>query len=133
MGMSAEVIAIGPFQRHLVPYLRHPPERYVATREGATLVESVMSTTEGTARSRALAACLGIDPWDFNAHAIDPFRLLRADVDALYLLFAREATCSVHRLPGRQATCEGCERASPVTKLLHLRAAGYTFYFRPNG
>ena len=52
MGMSAEVLAIGPFRQRLVPYLRHAAHRYAATREGALIVEVVCATPEGTTRSR---------------------------------------------------------------------------------
>ncbi len=112
MGMSADVVAIGPFRRELVPYLTHAPERYAATREGAVLVERVFSTPEGSTRSRELATCLGIDPWDFRGHALDASR---ADVDALRALF------------------DPYGQGAWVARFVALRAAGHRFFFRPNG
>lgn len=109
MGMSAEVLALGPFRRALVPFLSHPAERYAATREGVTLVECVFRTPEGSSRSRELAACLRVDPWDFNTHAFDPWRV---DLDALRELFGGDA---------------GCEA------FIALREAGFEFFFLPNG
>jgi hypothetical protein len=112
MGMCAEVFAIGPFRRELVPNLTHAPERYAATREGAILIERIFSTPEGSNRSHQLATCLGIDPWDFRGHALDA---TRADVDGLHAMFDPYG-----------------QRAS-VERFVKLRAAGYRFFFRPNG
>jgi hypothetical protein len=33
MGMTAEVLAIGPFSALLIPYLTHPPDRYASVQE----------------------------------------------------------------------------------------------------
>ncbi len=112
MGMSAEVFAIGPFLRELVPHLTHVPERYAATREGTLLIERVFSTPEGSSRSRELATCLGIDPWDFRGHAVDASR---ADIERLHGMFD----------PYGQSVW--------VQRFVALRDAGYRFFFRPNG
>lgn len=114
MGMSAEVLAVGPFRRSLLPFLGHPAERYAATREGATLVESVFRTPEGSSRSRQLAECLGIDPWDFNTHAFNPWSV---DLAALRELFAGALHGEAH----------------PVDAFVGLREAGFEFFFLPNG
>lgn len=110
MGMSAEVLGIGPFRHALVPYLRHPAHRYAATREGAIIVEVVCATPGGTARSHELARCFGVDPWNFGEHAVDPWRV---DLAALRDLFASEPIS--------------------VERLLALREAEFRFFFRPNG
>ena len=129
MGMSAEVLSIGPFRTTLVPHLRHPPERYAATREGAVIVEVVVSYRHGNSVSRDLAACFGIDAWDFNAHAFDPWR---TDIDALRRCVKHDG-CPAH-VPGeRQPNCTACQSIDPVAKFLALRDAGHRFYFRPNG
>ncbi|RKH89779.1 hypothetical protein D7Y21_09285 [Corallococcus sp. AB045] len=111
MGMYGEVLGIGPFHRELVPFLQQPEAWHWDTREGAIIVVPVFSAPEGSSRSRALAECLGADPWDFNTHALDPWR---ADVDALKQF---EQPGEAHRLE--------C--------FLRLRDAGFSFYFQPNG
>jgi hypothetical protein len=108
MGMSAEVLAIGPFQQRLLPFLDQPPERHATTREGAMLVVSVFEAFEGSTRSRELAACVGVEPWDFKTHVFDPWR---ADLAAL------RASHAAHR----------------VERFIRLREAGFEFFFRPNG
>ncbi|XXX74630.1 hypothetical protein WMF30_43970 [Sorangium sp. So ce134] len=132
MGMSAEVLAIGPFRRDLVPHLCHPAERFEATVEGALIVERVFYTPEGSSRSRQLASCFGVDPWALGRHALDPFR---ADLGALRELFAHEARCALHRggAPASEAACPRCSRLDAVAKFLALREAGHQFFFLPNG
>ena len=110
MGMAADVLAIGPFRPSLLPHLDYPAHLHARTSEGATLIETVFETSEGSTRSRALAACFGIDPWDFDAHALDAGA---ADVERLRTLFSEELEL--------------------VEKFLALREAGFRFYFRPNG
>ncbi|WNG46650.1 hypothetical protein F0U60_22950 [Archangium minus] len=132
--MSAEVLAIGPFRRALLPVLSHSAERYAATREGVSLVESVIPMLHhGNTVGRELAHCLGVEPWDFNTHVFDPWRV---DLEALRAFLGRYLPgCAAHRsLPARE-TCEACRRASslPVDKLILLREAGFEFFFLPNG
>lgn len=110
--MSAEVLAIGPFHRALGPMLG-PPELHANTREGAVLIVPVFAAPEGSSRGRALAACLQVDPWDFNTHAFDPWA---ADIAALHRFHAYEVP-----------------RGAAVERFLALRAAGFEFHFLPNG
>lgn len=110
--MSAEVLAIGPFHRTLAPVLG-TPGLHANTRDGALLVVPVFAAPEGSTRSRELAACLQVDPWDFNTHAFDPWA---ADLAALQD-FQR------HEVP----------RGAAVERFLALRAAGFEFHFIPNG
>jgi hypothetical protein len=112
--MSAEVIAIGPFSEALVPLLHLPAQWYAKMPEGALLFEPVLSTPEGSTRSRQLASCLSVEPWDFNTHAFDPWQV---DVPALRALFPESRP----------------EEARCVEKFLRLREAGFAFHFRPNG
>ena len=111
MGMSADVFAIGPFRRDLVPYLTHLPERYATTREEAVLIERIFST-EGSHRGRELATCFGIDPWDFRDHA----------------LYAERVD-----IAGLRAMSDPCGQQKSIERFVRLRAAGYRFFFRPNG
>ena len=108
MGMNAEVIAIGTFQRSIVPYLQYPKEYYVNTRDGVRIAETVFFVESGSSESRQLAAGFGVDPWDFNQHELDP---ARADIELLREMFGDEMVRSF----------EG------------LRDAGFSFFFLPNG
>lgn len=108
MGMTSDVLAIGPFGDAILDHMEYPPKFYVDTREGAPIVRTVFQVYEGSSRSRELAGCFGIDPWDFNQHELDP---ARADLAKL------RATLG----PDEVATFEA------------LRGAGFKFYVRPNG
>jgi hypothetical protein len=110
-----------------VPYLRHPAERYEATAEGSLLVELVFSTPEGSTRSRGLASCFGVDPWDFGRHALDASR---ADLAALRALFNPDARSAAH---GEGVTTPPGPCCDDVARFLALRDAGYQFFFLPNG
>ncbi|WP_146654803.1 hypothetical protein [Labilithrix luteola] len=119
MGMYGQVLAIGPFRAALVPCLTHAAWRYDGTRDGAVIVEVVFETPEGSSRSRQLASCFGVDPWDFSTHALDPWR---ADVEALRAMFSVETVADAPPASG-----------GPVGKFLRLREANFAFYFMPNG
>jgi hypothetical protein len=105
--MNAEVIAIGPFSRAIIPHLQYPADRYADTRDGITVVETVFFA-ETTSGSVALAECFHVDPWDFNQHELDP---ARADLARL-----------------QQITS-----ADEVARFLALRTAQFRFFYRPNG
>ncbi len=130
MGMSAEIFAVGPFRSELVPHLRHPAERYEAVAEGSIIIELVFSTYEGSTRSRRLASCFGADPWALGQHALDPFR---ADLDALRALFGSGAAGALDLDRATPAAGPGRDENGDVARFLALRAAGYQFYFLPNG
>jgi len=108
MGMSAEIIAIGPFSQDIVHLLPFTPERFAATREGAVIAVSLFGQCSGNSESRALAACFAIDPWRFEEHRLD---LDKVDVEALTALRGEDA----------QET------------LTRLHQKGYQFYFQCNG
>ncbi|RYZ41914.1 MAG: hypothetical protein EOO71_10050 [Myxococcaceae bacterium] len=111
MGMYGEVLAIGAFRRELLPFLQQPETWHDTTREGAVIVVPVFLAPEGSSRSRELAHGLGAEAWDFNTHALDPWR---ADLGALRRF---------HEHGGQH----------PVECFLRLREAGFEFFFLPNG
>ncbi len=108
MGMTADVLAIGPYRSALTEHMEYPSELYTNTREGATILRELFQVYEGSTRSRELADCFGIDPWDFNQHELDP---ARADLPKLRQMFGEKE----------------------VATFQALRDAGFKFYFRPNG
>lgn len=108
-GLSARIIAVGPFRRELIPFLAYTdPAYYAATREGVPVVVNFVDVYRDSKEVYALAACFGADPWDFNTHELNPWR---TDLDALRTLLADE------------------EDGYYVSKLEALRAAGFQFYF----
>ena len=116
MGMSAEVLMVGPFSRALVPFLSGPPEAYRVLRDGAVIVERLAPMSVGSSTGHALAAALRIDAWKDDTLDFQPGQ---ADRNALRASLSRW-------LPG------------PVVEAAMARfdacaAAGFTFYFRANG
>jgi hypothetical protein len=107
MGMNAEVLAIGPFQSAIVPHLEYGADLYSKTREGAPVIRFLFEC-EHSPQSRELAACFGVEPWDFNQHHLNPST---ADVQRLTAAFD----------------------AADVEVFVALRAAGFDFYYVPNG
>ena len=108
MGVSANVFAIGPFHRDLLPFLTHPPEYYAETREGATLIERVFDPGFSSL-TRAISRALGRTEEAYIKNgAFDPWL---ADIDAL-----RQQPYVSER----------------VDAFLAFRQAGFTFFFFPN-
>lgn len=101
--LGGEVFAIGPFSRAIVPYLPYDEARYEGVADGSPVLAEILGVYRDTDETFTLAASFGIDPWDFNAHALDPARV---DLDALGTLdvLARET-------------------------FVALRDAGFHFYF----
>lgn len=108
MGMSAEIMAMGPFSRSIVRYLEYPEDFYKDTREGVVVLRRLFTVYEGSGTSRKLATCFGIEAWDFNQHHLDP---MRVDLDTIREMFDVRDVCA----------------------FLALRDAGFQFYFIPNG
>ena len=108
MGMSAEIIAIGPFSRSIVGHMEYPEDFYKDTREGVPVLRRLFTVYQGSTVSRKMADCFGIEAWDFNGHHLDP---VRADLDTLREMFD----------------------VRDVSAFLALREAGLQFYFMPNG
>jgi len=80
------------------------------------IVEVIAPAASGSTASRAIAEALGVDPWDFSTHAFSPER-----VDREKLLRTLSAWASVR------------EPAVVVARLDPLWAAGFHFFFRPEG
>lgn len=114
MGMCAEIIAVGPFKRAIVPHLEYRPEAYISTREGAYITEVLFGIIEGSSLGREFSTLLGVtDPWDFNQHRLDSSRF---DIDGL-----------------RRFADTYPDYRRSVDVLMALRDAGFEFHFRPNG
>jgi hypothetical protein len=116
MGMNARVLVVGRFTASLVPFLAHPAAAYAGLREGAPLVEQLAPSAPGSTESRALAAALRLDPWDFTTHAFPPEAV---DREALRRVLARWADVP--------------DAGAIVARLDALAAAGFRFFFRPEG
>ncbi|MBX9677500.1 MAG: hypothetical protein K2X38_01970 [Gemmataceae bacterium] len=107
MGMDAEVIAIGPFSEAATAFLTYPADNYSAARPGTTIVDKVFCVESGsTSESCELARLVGVEAWDFNTHELDPSK---ADLAGL------------------------AERFDGVARFVGLAAAGFRFYYLPNG
>jgi hypothetical protein len=105
--MDAEVIAIGPFSEAAAAFLTYSAEKYAATRPGTTVVDKVFCVESGaSSQSYELARLVGAEVWDFNTHELDPSK---ADLAGLAQQF------------------DGVER------FIGLAAAGFRFYYLPNG
>jgi hypothetical protein len=111
MGMYGVVLGIGPFQREFVHDLPQPEAWHERTHDGAVITVTVFSAPEGSTRSRQLARAMGAEAWDFNTHAIDPWRV---DLEAVRQFLAHEGE-------------------APLRCFLKLRDAGFAFFFMPNG
>jgi hypothetical protein len=107
MGCDAEVIAIGPFSKEIVPALGYPAEQYRGVPEGATVITTVFEAF-GSTQSEKLSQCFGVGRWDLGRHVLD----------------ASKANLSTLR---REFDEQGAEQ------FLALREAGFQFYFMPNG
>jgi hypothetical protein len=84
MGMSAKIMAIGPFSKELMEHLEYPPKFYSDTNDGAPIIRFLFEVYEGSSRSQELAGCFGIEAWNFNQHHLDPYQ---ADIDKLRSMF----------------------------------------------
>ena len=101
------MIAIGPFSEGAVPFLSYPAENYAATRFGITILDKVFCVENGaSSQSRELARLVGAEVWNFNTHELNP---AKADLKGL------------------------AERFDGVERFVGLAAAGFRFYFLPNG
>ena len=117
MGMSAEILAIGPFSADIAGALEYPADLYARTRPGVTVFAYLFSVMPGSSTSHAFAEHFGLDDaWDFNQHKIDP---VRVDLDALRA-FLGTLEDSAHYL-------------SNVERFVRLRDKKFDFFFRPNG
>jgi len=117
MGMSAEILAIGPFSAEIADALEYPAEQYARTRAGVAVFAYLFSVMPGSSTSHAFAEHLGIDnAWDFNQHRIDP-----AGVD-------------LDRLRAFLGTLQdSADYLKDIERFVRLRDKKFDFFFRPNG
>jgi hypothetical protein len=104
MGLDAQVIAIGPFSRSVLPALGYPASYYADVSEGQTVIADVFAAGTSAA-SHALAEAFGVGAMELGRHVLDP---QIADIEKLTDFGSTE-------------------------DFLLLRAHGFTFYFLPNG
>ena len=117
MGMSAEILAIGPFSADIADALEYPADLYARTRPGVTVFAYLFSVMPGSSTSHTFAGHLGVDDaWDFNQHKIDPARV---DLDALRAFLA-----TLH---------DSADYLPDVERFVRLRDKRFDFFFRPNG
>lgn len=108
MGMSARILCIGPFSTSVLEHMEYPPKFYSDTRDGAPILRYLFEVDEGSTRSRELAACFGIEAWNFNDHKLKPEGANTAKLTEMF-------------------------GANEVRVFEALRDAGFAFYFMPNG
>ena len=118
MGMSADILAIGPFSTAVVAALEYPDDFYANTQPGVPVITYLFDFMPGSSTSREFASHLGItDAWDFNQHKVDPSRV---NMDGLRLFLA-----------GLNEPDATYLRDLEFFQL--LREQKFDFYFRPNG
>ena len=100
-----ELFAVGPFRRELRGCLDYPERYYASTRDGATVITTVLGLHTRLAWD-VLTAHLGVVPDDLTTHVVDA---LTADPEAL------------------EAVLDERELAA----FTRLRDAGFQFYFSP--
>ena len=106
MGLDAQIIAVGPFSRQIVPALEYPEPDYARVKDGATVVSNVFLAMTSE-ESHKLAACFGVGAMDLGRHELNPHV---ADLRALTEISDEEN----------------------VNSFLALRDHGFKFYFLPN-
>lgn len=106
MGMSAQVIAIGPFAAEIAACLEYGEHAYADVQPGTIVISNVFGefTTTG---SRALAAAFGVGALEMGRHVLDP------------------AAANIAQLT------EQCGEEE-VDNFQRLARAGFRFYYLPN-
>lgn len=123
MGMKAEIFAAGKFKREIADCLEYGELAYTEAIETlpTTVVFSTLFQCVTHDTSCKLAAAFGIDPWNFNQHAVKyeqcNFALL-AEV--------------MEQTNGESEHAKQCARQE-LEHFERLHKAGFKFYFRPNG
>ena len=106
MGLDAQLIAIGPFTRSLIPFLEYPADFYASVPEAATIVENFYTCLTSD-ESHRLAAAFGVGALELHRHALDSGA---ADLVMLAALWDPDT----------------------VEAFRHIRNAGFQFYYLPN-
>ena len=115
MGMTANLIGVGPFNNELVQHLEYPAKCYEGTTEGAILTIELFGIYEGSTTSREFASLLGInDVWDFNQHKLD---FKKINFEGL-----QEFSCNSYS-----------DYTKDYEALVSLINNGFEFHFCPNG
>lgn len=110
----AHWLAVGEFRPELIPHLGYSAQFYEQTRPGAKIVVCVLDMFR-LSEVQKLADCLGVDPFDFNTHVVDPARV------RLELLGQRSIDDDDH---------DDDDFADVADSFAALRDAGFRFYFR---
>ena len=92
--IETAVFAIGPFDASIADCLEYEAKHYRSVPDGTAVVAWVLDAYSPSTR-KLLAEALGIDVWDFNAHALDPERF---DLAALVELYSEEEVDDLKRL-----------------------------------
>lgn len=71
VGMDASVLAIGPYSEEIAQYLPYEAEKYSKTQKGTQVVVPFLFECVTTKESVELASLLGVEPWNFNTHAVE--------------------------------------------------------------
>lgn len=110
MGLSGDVVAVGKFNRELLPYLKQPPSFYESTTSSSVVVEVLFAEFGvcGTSSTHQLAEALGVSVWDFSTHRVKPDKV---ELSQIALLAGEHESAKFNELASR----------------------GFRFYFRPNG
>jgi hypothetical protein len=117
MGLSAEVLALGPFSREVADLLDYPPSYYATTRPGSRVVTTLFGIVEGSSASREFAEALGIsNPWDFDQHCLDPSTVDFGRIRKVLSGFS-----------------ENTEYLRDADRMEALAKHGFEFIFLPNG
>jgi hypothetical protein len=69
MGLDANIMCIGRFDKEIVDCLPYGPEFYEGMILGMIVTTQLLNCNTSD-QSRQLAAALGTEPWDFNTHCI---------------------------------------------------------------
>jgi hypothetical protein len=112
MGMNAEVIAIGPFKKHLAKHLDYDASWYDDVPEGTSVITSLFHCTTAEASRDLAKALFGHGPWDIQYHCFDNGKVKLFDLSEL---------------------CERLSIPENYESFIVLKEHGFKFWFRPNG
>ncbi|MBN8884612.1 MAG: NAD(P)-dependent oxidoreductase [Rudaea sp.] len=107
MSLSAQIIAIAPFSRHIAAALECP-DGYEGVNDGASIITNIFIAEGDTALSRRLAEAFDVGPWELGKHQLIASN---ANLQLLRELFG----------------------AKNVEQFLLLASNGFSFYYLPNG
>lgn len=108
MGLSAQVIAVGPFSLRAISGLEYPAAYYDGVSEGTPVITNIFVTEGDKAVSRRLAEAFNVGPWELGKHRLNASN---ANVALIRELFGDKNT----------------------EQFLLLAANGFEFYYLPNG